>query len=49
MPMWFALLLGGSAVIGVFGFGPGLLLGQLGAHLPGQLDTFQLRGEPVYD
>ncbi|MBM0276219.1 hypothetical protein JM949_12590 [Micromonospora sp. STR1s_6] len=49
VPMWFPLLLGGSAVIGIFAFGRGLLLGQLGVHLPGQLDTSQLWGEPVYD
>ncbi|MEU4473643.1 hypothetical protein [Micromonospora sp. NPDC023888] len=49
VPMWFPLLLGGSAVLGIFGFGRGLLLGQLGVHLPGQLDTFQLWGEPVND
>ncbi|MET8094081.1 hypothetical protein [Micromonospora sp. NPDC005220] len=49
VPMWFPLLLGGSAVIGIFAFGRGLLLGQLGVRLPGQLDTFQLWGEPVYD
>ncbi|MFG1653461.1 hypothetical protein ACGFIE_26365 [Micromonospora sp. NPDC049275] len=49
VPMWFPLLLGGSAVVGIFAFGRGLLLGQLGVQLPGQLDTFQLWGEPVYD
>ncbi|MGC4746927.1 hypothetical protein ACLQ28_14865 [Micromonospora sp. DT201] len=49
VPMWFPLMLGGSAVIAIFVFGRGLLLGQLGVHLPGQLDTFQLWGEPVYD
>ncbi|MGC5284920.1 hypothetical protein [Micromonospora sp. DT231] len=49
VPMWLPLLLGGSAVVGIFGFGRGLLLAQLGVHLPGQLDTFQLWGEPVDD
>ncbi|MDG4810850.1 hypothetical protein O7634_29180 [Micromonospora sp. WMMD1120] len=49
VPLWFPLLLGGSAVVAIFAFGRGLLLGQLGVRLPGQLDTFQLWGEPVYD
>ncbi|MBF9130288.1 hypothetical protein I0C86_15175 [Plantactinospora sp. S1510] len=49
VPMWFPLLLGGCAVVGIFGFGRGQLLGQLGVHLPGQLDTFQLWGQSISD
>lgn len=46
VPMWFPLLLGGSAVMGIFGFGRSLLTGQLGIHVAGELDSFQAWGQP---
>lgn len=49
VPLWFPLLLGGSAAIGIFGLGRGLLLGQLGVSVPGQLDAFQQWGQPIDD
>lgn len=49
VPLWFPLGLGGSAAVGIFGFGRGLLLTQLGYRPPGQLDDFQLWGQPVHD
>jgi hypothetical protein len=49
VPLWFPLGLGGSAAIGILGFGRGLLLTQLGYRPPGQLDTFQLWGQPIHD
>jgi hypothetical protein len=49
VPLWFPLGLGGSAAIGIFGFGRAQLLGQLGYQPPGALDTFQLWGQPIHD
>ncbi|GAB3840388.1 hypothetical protein GCM10028799_83690 [Kribbella italica] len=49
VPLWFPLLLGGSAVVGIFGFGRGTLQGRLGLQLPGAADSFQLWGQPIDD
>jgi hypothetical protein len=44
VPLWLPLGLGGSAVIGIWSFGRGMLLGRLGVELPGQLSEFQQWG-----
>jgi hypothetical protein len=49
VPLWFPLLFGGSAVVGIFGFGRGTLQGRLDLQLPGAADSFQLWGQPIND
>jgi hypothetical protein len=45
--MWFPLLLGGSAVPGIFSFGRALLTGRLGLPVAGRLDSFQQWRQPL--
>lgn len=47
VPLWLPLGLGGSAVIGIWSFGRGMLLGRLGVEFPGRLSEFQAWGQPV--
>jgi hypothetical protein len=47
VPLWFPLGLGGSAAVGIWSFGRGMLLGRLGVEFPSQLSEFQQWGTSV--
>lgn len=47
VPPWFPLGLGGSAAVGIWSFGRGLLLDRLGVEFPGRLGELQQWGTSV--